>query len=102
MPGLGQDRHTKHKRGERRSRGRKPGTSEDLKYSVGRVKQALRNSPTQILRAEDTRALEALERQEMLAAGYKPNDKRFLRLPMDAARRALFAIREIWGGAGLD
>ncbi len=102
MPGLGQDRHTKHKRGERRNRNRKSGTHEDIKYSVDRVKQALRNSPTQILRAEDTRLLERGENKDLRGAGYRPADKRFLHVPMDAARRALFALRDIWGGSGLD
>jgi hypothetical protein len=102
MPGIGQDRHTKHRRGERRVRGRQSGTHEDIKHSVKRVKQALRNSPTQILRAEDTRVLDDLEKKAMKAAGYKADEKRFLHLPMDAARRALYALRDIWGGAGLD
>jgi len=101
MSGLGMDRHTK-RRNERRDRNRKGGTDEDLKYSVSRVKKALRNSPTQILRAEDTQALQAPERNAMRGAGYVPDGNRFLHIPMDAARKAMMALRDIWGGAGLD
>jgi hypothetical protein len=102
MSGLGMDRHTKRRKGERRGGNRKGGTDEDLKYSVSRVKKALRNSPTQILRAEDTRALQSTEHKDLRRAGFVSDGNRFLHIPMDAARKAMMALRDIWGGSGLD
>ncbi len=72
------------------------GTAEDLRFSIMRVKTAMRNSPTQILRAQDTKALADLERKVLQEAGYPGRSNRFLRLPFDAARRALATLRELW------
>lgn len=109
MPRLGMDRPTKGPGGERRSRRRRSGTAEDLRHSVMRVKSAMRNSPTQILSTDPTRALAELDRRALEAAGYPEAGQRggppagphagrsrFLHVPMAAASRALAALRKLW------
>jgi len=74
----------------------------DLKFSIRRVKAALRNSPTQILRAEATKALAAEDQVALRKAGFRPAGRGFLQLPLDAARSALASLRDIWGGSGAE
>lgn len=101
MPRPGMDRHPKRPGDERRSRRRRGGTAEDLRHSVMRVKAAMRNSPTQILRADETSSLAVVERRSLADMGYpetgpEPEGNRFLHLPFAAARRALAALRGLW------
>ena len=100
MSTLGTDRRSKARRNGDRDRReqRRAGGVEDLKFSVQRVKKALRNSPTRILRAEDTQFL-AKSNAAKPWDQTQPPPGRFLVVPIERARAFL---HDLWGGSGLD
>lgn len=100
MPPTETERPAKRSGGERRSRRRRHGTAEDLRHSVLRVKAALRNRPTQVLRAAITRALSEPRRRALADAGCSEGSPgarsgRILQIPFGVARRVVALFRKL-------